>query len=234
MNNTEMLIAALSGGYWKPKRLANLLFWSDASLINQSDGSRIESWLDLSGNGNHRIKATDPTRPYFETAELNGLGVIRLSQADQTRLAFTSPFTQNTFTYFIVMSNTGTSATNTEYILGNSAAGNINQNQASYELQVRAGSTLSVSETQTFGFKIFCFIGNGASSAIRVNGSEEASGNIGSDSFTWNIWGNNVSTFTLGWDGMVAEDFLVGSVLSASDIHRAEQYLANKWGITLS
>jgi hypothetical protein len=216
---------------WTPK-IYNPVWWSDPSLLGLADGARIDSLLDLSGNANHRVKVTDATRPYYEAAEQNGLGAGRLSQATSTRLLWSTPVVQaQPFTYFIVISNTGISAVNAEYLTGTLGTSYIRQHTATYSIEMGAGSILSAAETQTFGFKVYGFIANGANSEIWCNGTQVATGDIGAGSFTFSMFGNRSDDGTKGWDGMWGDDFLVASVLSTAQMQRASAKLKQKWGI---
>lgn len=60
----------------------------DASaLTGLSDGDKVASWTDESGNGNHFTQGNDSIRPIYKTGIIQGLPVVRFSFASLTELA---------------------------------------------------------------------------------------------------------------------------------------------------
>jgi hypothetical protein len=64
---------------WTPSELgtSTLTAWYKADSISGSDGSSVGSWADSSGNGHTTAQLSSARQPTLQTAELNGLSVVR-------------------------------------------------------------------------------------------------------------------------------------------------------------
>jgi hypothetical protein len=64
---------------WTPSELgtSTLTAWYKADSISGSDGDSVGSWADSSGNGHTTAQLTAARQPTLQTAELNGLSVVR-------------------------------------------------------------------------------------------------------------------------------------------------------------
>lgn len=232
----NLLTAVAASGGWTPK---NSVFWYDPSLLNLADQARVDGLTDLTGNGHALTKASDATRPYYETAEVNGLGVLRFVYSAITRLIWSVQIVQSQpFAYHIVMSNTRNVA-EAEYLMGQNHSDAIRKNSAGTLTLSSDTDIVSITANTglTFSPAIFTFVANGANSAIRMNGSVIASGDIGSSDFTFDILGNGRSLgATDGWTGIVGEQFLREGAanVTVNAIQIAEQYLHKRTNIALA
>lgn len=75
--------AAVAGGaqLWVPSNLASLAVWLKGDTLSGTDGDNIATWADSSGNSRDFTQSTEADKPNLEVAELNGLNVVRFTQA---------------------------------------------------------------------------------------------------------------------------------------------------------
>jgi len=70
----------LGGVGYIPKSISSLRLWVAADFITGlSDGTGVETWSDLSGNGYHATQATEALRPIYKTNIINGKPVLRFA-----------------------------------------------------------------------------------------------------------------------------------------------------------
>lgn len=64
-----------------PTEIAGLLFWLGDSMVLNGASTKVASWDDLSGNGNHFVQATDARQPLYTAsdANFNGKKSVRFS-----------------------------------------------------------------------------------------------------------------------------------------------------------
>lgn len=88
----------------------------DARKINQSSGSVVSQWDDISGNGIHVTQSNNTYRPTFQSAQagFGGNGVVRFDGTDDyLRSSGTTWIGKDSFTVFCVVSG-GQSSANQE------------------------------------------------------------------------------------------------------------------------
>ena len=234
------IYAAISGGaLWTPQQIPTV-FWydpSDAATITTS-GTTVTQVIDKSGNGwTLSVTTAGKTGPTIGTRQLNGLNVFEY--------ALTIPNNQilenNSFTYaqattpiniaMIVRCDdeavldqdflfSGTESSSPRIFMRRTTGNQLQlSNTSSIETPVGSGA-----ENQDL-----LVIGqvNSSNSAIRLNGTQLASGNIGTNSFvSLNIGGNFGEDQNV--EGYIAETL---SFADNSQQERVEGYLAWKWGL---
>jgi concanavalin A-like lectin/glucanase superfamily protein len=68
---------------FSPDDLAGLEAWYKADAITGlADADPVATWIDSSGNGRDATQATEANKPTYQTAELNGLPIVRFDGTD--------------------------------------------------------------------------------------------------------------------------------------------------------
>lgn len=228
---------------WTPSELgtSTLTAWYKADSISGSDGDSVGSWADSSGNGHTTAQLTAARQPTLQTAELNGLSVVRfdgtndiLSDGDIAALdvgtgdiwlAAVFKSTDDSGAQFFFEKGT------TEFALMTSAAG---------VLQARLGGTSNI-PTQSAGnwsrteFVIATATRVSSTCNGFVNGSAmTTTGTTNSGSI------NNTSVLDIGaaavggqtMTGDIAEVLVGGATLTDTNRQLIEGYLAHRYGLS--
>jgi hypothetical protein len=223
-----------------PSSLANLSFWFKADAGVQTsgsdslDGEAVDTWINQSTNTVNLEQATSGDRPTYQTNEINGYPVVRFAGSGDTM--FTSSVTlAQPLTYFYVIKLT---AQQFGYIVDGllqNDSGAVFQNGAGgLDVQLSAGgSGLGVTYATTPTVLIVTMNFNGTSSRHQVNNGTAATGNAGTRTpnglrFSGRASGANTCPFD------IAEFISFNRILSASEEAGIEQYLANKYAVTLN
>ena len=200
---------------------------SDTSTITEV-GNAVSQWDDKSGNGYHLTQATAAAQPKSGTATINSLNVIEYDGADTQTMGNTAvDLSGTTKTLFIV---TEIAASETFYALighlangtGYALAGDNSANQISTWTSTTIhvdGVVLSVPTRNDF----YTALGNSPALVRLVGTPDEPDLHIGYP----------IIQYRLGYGTKVAELIVVDGTLTAGEITATEQYLANKWGITI-
>ena len=237
----------MGGAAFAPSDIAGLQLWLDANDASTlftdaagttpaGNGDVVGHWADKSGNSNNVTQATTSKKPTLQNGILNGLPVVRFDADDWLRI---NPFVSGTITQpnttFVVYKISAVSGS-TQVILGGVTNGNrqlILKDPAADKLGLFAGAVLLSGETADTNWHIASAVFNGASSFLRLDGTQIVSGNPGAE----NQEGATLAaTFNAAGvlDGDEAEALEYGGELSAGDITLVENYFSNKWGVTLS
>lgn len=130
INNDDNFGYSGPGGVGKTQ---NLSLWVRADELSGTDGDRISSWSDISGNSHHLTQSNNLYRPAYYSNIANSYPVARFNQ-DYNRLIHNSysDFPNQEITTFFVNKSNGesddallsyaTTANNNEYLLFNSAS----------------------------------------------------------------------------------------------------------------
>lgn len=206
--------------------------WFKADSIDGlADGDPVSTWADSTGNNHTATQSNGTYRPTFQTAEMNGLPVVRFATSKMD-IATTVSLNAG-WTIFTVVNNA----------TGLNVISNITTDQGPYGLLCQAGtlylatyntgvySTASGDPSLWHGVVIEEQFSN---SKIFRNGAEVEKtpfATAGVRVFdTLGAYGGN----TGGSSGDLAELVVYNSVLSDLDIAEVEAYLAAKWDITLA
>jgi hypothetical protein len=209
----------------------NRVIWLKSDVGITKDGSnRVSAWADQSGNGNDVTQATGTDQPLWVDAVLNSLPVIRFSQSNGEGLVRNaSPTISQPYSVVAVLKtdNLGSdgqvmfsfSASRGAYITSTEKA-------SAYcgAAGITGGTTLN---TSTYYWIVWNL--NSTSSEIFVNGSSDASGNVGTDG----VSGYQVSGIASGgpWGGDLAELIVYSQTMTAGNITTLDGYFASRYGI---
>jgi len=225
---------------WTPRRMSTVGWWdpSDASTITTSN-SEVTSVTDKSGNG-YTIAplTTNKSGPTIGTTTQNGLNVFEYSNTIPNNQvlennSFSWDQSNNEIAFAMVYRCNDEGTTDQDFLLSGTETQNprlgvrrttgdglqILGNGAS----IQTGSNIVV-EGQTY-LTVLKF--NGTSSTIRLDGTQRASGNIGTNSFSSLNIGTNFQE-DQATEGFIAE---IIAFSDSSQTELIEGYLAHKWGI---
>ena len=228
---------------WTPENItSNLSGWWDASddnSITLGTGSSITEWRDKSGCGyDLTVITAGRVAPLSGTRTLNGLNVLEFVDdgVDKTVLendTFEMEQDPETiYTCFVVHVDDVGSAQ--DFFMSGEVndttrllARRSNTGRLDFAGMATADNTIQTGETYIISVKL-----QGTGSTIRVNGVQEATGNVNAAKGI--IGGLNIGANFLedqGLDGFLAEIIICDG--SESEL-KMEGYLAHKWGVTLA
>lgn len=229
---------------WTPDQLTNLIFWVKGDTLTGSDGSEVLLWSDQSGNGNNATGSAG-NGPQLETAELNGMNVVRGVRANSDRLETTDfmndagPATAGTLIYVAKATNDSgvTAGSLVEFsaqflapAFYPHADGNIYDAFGS-NAQKTVGNPGDLTQWHISGF-------TSATNDWKYYFNATQFFSTGTNTVAWDdahgfLFVSDASGGTTQYgDGWLAEVILTTDVLSTSDRQKVEGYLAHKWGIT--
>ena len=204
-----------------------------------ADGDPVGYFTDFSGM-NIAPTATGTHRPTLKTAIQNGLPVFRFDATDDYA-SYTLPgaVAGSPLHVFVVAKTTGGGGANQGVLMD--ISGNIKSfayNDPSgvpvfCGAQISAGDTTALTSGDIDGTNFVLLTGkiNNASSAIRVNGTEVASGNAGGTRNGIVLYLGNDSSLSRFFQGDIAEMLIYGGNLSSTDEQAVEAYLNAKWAV---
>jgi len=202
----------------------------DATQLSLTDGDSVSTWEDATTNGHDLTAGAAPT---FRENILNGNPVVRWDGIDDYLDVAFSPISQPN-TVFLVAS---TDPSSDGYIFDTENSNDrhvlqwfVFDGDEAWRIW-SDGITLDGGSNDGSHY-ILTGIFDGSNSAIRVNGTQVASGSIGTDPLNGITLGASATNggFQNGDTGEVVP---CDGRLSISEIEAEEQRLSNKWGIAL-
>jgi hypothetical protein len=193
---------------------------------------QVSQWDDLSGSGNDVVQATAANQPKSGRRALNSLNVLDFDGTSDfiKRTAYIAALTQP-LTMFVVASQ---DVSGSDVLVDSgSLSPRIYFWYAGGIYETNAGATLRSTENVDTNPHVHRLVYNSTSSAIVVDGVTVASGDAGANGTDGITLGSSYAGSSGYWDGAIAEVIVVDGTLTAGQIAATEQYLANKWGITL-
>ena len=238
-----------------PATIAGLQLWLDASdsstLYDATTGGSLVAadgavarWEDKSGNGNHATQSASGSRPIRETAERNGLDVLRF---DGSNHFFSQPAVVNDPTELTVIAvaySQNGSQGNLWSHRGDSSSVAVmqlnyaNDNPLELRLTMRASNFARrdiFADTQLETLATYGFVFNKAAASHyvfsnKVKGDVSTESFSGGDFYSPTTWiGSDPGTSRL--QGDICELVLYNRALSDAERESVEDYLIAKWGI---
>lgn len=232
---------------FSPIDVSGLQLWldaSDASTITESGGN-VSQWDDKSGNANHVNQGTLANQPVTGTRTINLLNVLDFdgtnSFLSQTNIQLVNSSTGH-FTAFGVSRN---DVSTVGMIISQDNSGDqvaqfikTGVNAAGIAFNT-LGNTFQDSSNKPVGTSpvVISSVFNGSTIEVLVNRETK-----GGTSF-FGTTKKNASTVTVGgtrpdisnerFNGSIAELIIYNRVLENEEIESVEQYLADKWGVSL-
>ncbi len=222
----------------------------DASAVEElSDGDKVETWDDLSGEENDATQATEENRPIYKTDILNGKPVVRFDGENDYLTTGAANIGQS-HTIFAVAQSQEEDAPHRRQLIqsGGSTIGNDNViiEQENDENNWRAFVYSSEESSGVIDLQSKNSVITGQwylISYIRDDDTKESKLWINENLEDDDVWDGTVSGETeelfigqhtsldFHWWGDVAEILIYNTALSDSDRGKVEQYLGEKWGI---
>ncbi len=228
--------------------LTNLVLWLDGADpagtgTPPSGGSAVQNWVDKSGTGNTASQATVGRRPVYQSAFLNGNGVLQFTASNSSSfdtMAMTSfPSGAGTRTLFAVVRTSSPSVQQ-----GILFYGNVGNSQQQFDLEC---GTTSQFHSRCGGGMTGQIISSNVWYDVCVNSNAGTNGLV----YTMSINGSIITTTNTNGvpntvlstpgvgefnggsflDGYIAEILLYNTTLSGSNLASVNSYLVGKWGI---
>jgi len=203
----------------------------DATKLLLNDGDTVSTWSDQTGNGHDLTAGEAPT---FKTSIINGNPVVRFDGIDEYLSTSFGTLPQPNHIFMVIKKQTNGSDTSLRFIAYGLSSGNRHApyvNGGTWRFTAEVGTAIVSGVGIDTNPHINATLGNGTSSTLRLDGSQIASGDAGADDLTGLKVGTRNSEIQFG-------DFDIGEILvygqDKSGIQTdVEQYLSDKWGITI-
>lgn len=201
----------------------------DATELSLADGDTVSTWGDETGNGNNLAAGGDPQ---YVADGINGNAVVQYDGTDDFHNVAWNAISQP-FNYFIV-AQVVTLGNNAEVLLtGDSTIASTFKRSDSnnFTWAINAGSNVESAENADTNAHIYASLFAGGTSTLREDGSQIASGDPGTNQLD----GLTVADSAPGGNELNVN---VGEILvypqDKSSIQAdIENYLSDKWGITI-
>jgi hypothetical protein len=241
MAMSPRLLRPLASGF-NPRQIAGLSAWYDASVASSLTltSGFVSQWDDLSGSGLHLTQATEANRP--GTGTINGKTAVDFDGSNDLMQVTADVFPG---TLMVVGSLDSIAASAMAAFAADAATNSANAFWISSPAQWRLvgfDASIPASYAHSGGTAlasqpVLATVLHGASNVSRIDGAPLAG--------TTNVTGGNTQGVTVGarvisgspstlWNGQIGEVLLFNRVLTASEVSKAESYLASKWGVTLA
>jgi hypothetical protein len=193
-----------------------------------TSGGDVTDWQDVVGSNDVSGTATS-----YDSSGINGNAAIRFDgNDDQLDDTWSGTINQPFQIYAVLDADV---EKNHAFFKHNSTVNCFEDRNGNNDPELFAGSGLRApNDSSTTSPEIVLFSADGSSSKIRVNGSDVVTGDAGSNDLTDGV------SFSVGagfgasyFDGHIGEILVYDNNHSSSTITDVENYLSNKWGITI-
>jgi hypothetical protein len=210
-NPPEPITALTPGGWWR----------FNTGITETGQG--VSQWSDQSGNSRHLLQSTDGARPPKQSD-----GSILFNGSDEFLVCGAFTFNQPWTVYFLGKQVTWTTADP----LFSGAAAFVNQRTGSPQIGLNAGSALGTVSPALDTYFILTAVGNGASSANRLNFNTAVTGNAGTGAIGTFKVGSNAAGSAFGHI-QVKEIVLFGAAHNEATQDSVITYLATVGGLNI-
>jgi len=230
---------------WTPAEI-NTFAWydaSDSSTITKNALNEVSQWNDKSGNGNHATQTTGASQPSTNTSTRNGLNVLDFSSDFLVSPININRSTMPDLSIFTVFASKST--TGNDGLFGSDNGGwdrfallNFDLNEGAEWGISNAEGTIPFEPARTpdTDYHVLSIVlDNGVS-----NGSLVSLDGATPTAFTESAGDGSHNTTAIGalnhkghysMNAYLAEMIFIDSLVSTSDRHKIEGYLAHKWGL---
>lgn len=261
MRHKAFSVSTVAAAGFAPSDIAGLVGWWDASdtgSITHSSGE-VTQWSDLSGGGFHVTNASGTDRPLTGTRTVNGLNAIDFdgtndlldyagsppwyaSGGESTIFIVCEPDTVTT-THQVLVGEFRVGSANGEHRLslledrlyfqhfGDSGSRNHDFSRAAPRVGSPGIVRCTVDDVGGSNYRVATTLDGKIGVATNPAGSVPFS----PTTITGLVFGARIQSGTPGlwFNGALCEVIMYNSVLSQGDIDLVEEYLADKWGVTL-
>ena len=226
---------------WLDAADSSTLFDSTTGGLPVVGGGKVARWEDKSGNANHATQGTANERPLRKTNDTNGNDVVLFDGANDWFSLASGLDLSGDVTIFTVIKRNASGINNPVLASQNSlvvyASYWYNDDIIYYTAassSVRFISSTVSTDTGVFLLESQNHTNKTTPSRIFKNGTEVASGSIGTSIETYNSVGFRDKNSGEFMDGEICEIVHYNRELSSQEVLEVRNYLANKWGITLN
>jgi len=214
-------MSLFSAGLFGPDIPDSAIAQYDATQITASDGSTLSSLTDQIGTFD--LSGSDPV---YLSGGINGNPALDFTNdvLSESNITITQPFT------VISLFSHDDTASRHIYSSSTKRSPSIEGSQTGDDLTNMTGGADILGQNTQLSPVIYTGVFDGASSILRENATQTASGDGGSESFDGLRIGNGPQG---AGDGQFGELVVYDAALSSSDISSEEQRIADKFGITL-
>ena len=230
---------------FSPTDISGLALWldaSDTSTITEVGGS-VSQWDDKSGNGYDVTQASGAVQPSTGLVTVNGRNVLSFVLGDFLSNASGVITGSTNRTIFGVVNDppaTPTGSNDVVFGLGVNSNGQAFYGTTEVAIRVWGGNTIYDSGVPSSGPSIIAWGLNGTTVSDLFARANGVALGVTSVSFPTRVINTQAPTnigqgptASQNYEGDIAEILMYDSALSGTDIDKVEQYLANKWGVTL-
>lgn len=238
---------------FQPSDYANCVLWLDAadSSTITLNNSTVSQWDDKSGNNKHAVQSTEVDQPVYTYNALNNRNVLTFADSQYLQGSSLGILGTNAATVFIVCTPSTNPQASIAYYQGKSSL--VALTSRNIDMQT---------EDNKSGFRFVgggCYnefnedIVNGTSYVVTMRNADNATAaeyerylngvlsttaaSAGTPNTTDNIYIIGDSVYHTGdiyaYIGDISEVIVYNRAVTDSEREHIEQYLANKWGITL-
>jgi hypothetical protein len=222
---SKLATLGAGGGGFAPTQLSGLVLWLKAGVGTYqdtgfstpavADGDPVGGWQDQSGQGHHATQATAAAKGTLKPSIKNGKSVVHFDGVDDYLAATFGAATP--FHLFVVLSPSGGGASNVGSPVGYSD-GNDRLGYSTTSATFDVGGTAITPTTPTQNnWYVVSAKANGSSSKVRVNGADNVSGTVGTQTATSVVVGDDGSTLR-EFQGDIAEILWYSRALADTEV----------------
>lgn len=233
MNVSDLpFLASLNVGAFSPLDISNIIGWwdaSDISTITKDGGDLVSQWDDKSGNNNDLVQVTGGDQPLWVENGQNSLDTIDFTGNSHMKVDY-ADLTQpvSIFTTLDVADVAGQQSI-IDGFLGAGASFGFIKSSDNTNMSIIAPTNLKWSKTgMTDAFVQFSLIYNTTSSITRADGSEEATGTVGTNAQTGLTIGEHRNGGSES-EPEIGEIVVYNKAVSGAELASIENYLTTKW-----
>lgn len=215
-----------------PNTITNLVGWWKADAIGGlSNGAAVTSWTDSSGTGN--TVTNTGTGTTYQTNQINSLPAVHPSGTSGNYLSGTLTAAQPWTLFAVIRRDADNGATQTP-VASSGAADTALYITTTEAVGVWAGTAELLTATgQTVdSAHIYAAVGNGASTAIFLDGTSVATGNPGTNGFTGITFGSAAAHNAEWFAGEIAEVIIYARLLNPTERALVHSYLSDKYALS--
>ena len=216
-------------GWWK----GDGVLWQDSGRTTPATANDhpVGAWDDASGNARHALQVTAGKRPLLKTAAQNGRSIVLADGVDD--FLATGAFTvDQPLTMYLAMKihTVGAPGVN-DIVVGMGGGVVVFGADTTPQTSVYAGLGVFYSQVVANGaYAAVTAKFNGASSVLRENGTERATGNAGAANGAYVAFASLFDTGGRHTHVGLAEVLLYGAAHTLAQMQSVEAYLKTRWG----
>ena len=201
---------------------------NDASTITKDGSNLVSAWNDKSGQANHVTQATGSKQPLWVDQVQDTFPTIRFDGSNDEMAVTYGSSLSTAATVFIVCTMPTASGGERMVFDGLTSGGRFAYLKSSGNIHYMYRGNGVSSTTVDKTMRMFTLVWNGSSSSLGIDGTDVATGNVGTQSPTGLRLGAQYNSANFG-DTDICEILIYGSALSTADRTSIENYLSNKW-----